>query len=230
MNKRTFITSILLLNFIIIGMAQNFNSEADKLSYALGVIVGKNLQAQQIENLNLDEMTQALKDVMAHGDVKMSPSEAEGIMQAYAMKKQAEQAEKAESMGGENKAAGEAFLAENAKKEGVIVLDNGLQYEVLVAGPADGRKPKATETVEVHYHGTTIDGVVFDSSVDRGERIEFPLNRVIKGWTEILQHMTIGSKWRVYIPQDLAYGAAGAGRDIGPFSTLIFEIELFDIK
>ena len=121
MNRRNFITSILLLNFIITGMAQNFNNEADKLSYALGVIVGKNLQAQQIEDLNVDLLAVALKDVMAHGDIKMSPSEAEGIMQAYAMKKQAEQAEKAEAIGGPNKIAGEAFLAENAKKEGVVV-------------------------------------------------------------------------------------------------------------
>ena len=136
---------------------------------------------------------------------------------------QAKQAEKSKEMS----AAGEAFLADNAKRDEVTVTASGMQYEVLVAG--EGDKPVATSTVRTHYHGTLIDGTVFDSSVDRGEPAEFPVNGVIAGWTEALQMMAVGSKWRLYLPYQLAYGEQGAGGAIGPYATLIFDVELIDI-
>lgn len=136
---------------------------------------------------------------------------------------QAKHAEQAKLAGAE----GEAFLAENAKKEGIVVTDSGLQYEILQAG--DGEKPTAESVVSTHYHGTLIDGTVFDSSVERGQPAEFPVNRVIAGWTEALQMMPKGSKWRLYVPQDLAYGAQGSGAKIAPYSTLIFDVDLIDI-
>ena len=136
---------------------------------------------------------------------------------------QAKQAEKSKEMS----AAGEAFLADNAKRDEVTGTASGMQYEVLVAG--EGDKPVATSTVRTHYHGTLIDGTVFDSSVDRGEPAEFPVNGVIAGWTEALQMMAVGSKWRLYLPYQLAYGEQGAGGAIGPYATLIFDVELIDI-
>ena len=222
MIKKGILAGIIIFNFLNTSMAQ-LNTEMDSVSYALGLIIGKNLQAQKVEELNFEAFNDAIKSVMDKSATLMSPSEAEGIMNNFFGKKAA-------TAGAGNKAEGEAFLAENAKKDGVTVLDNGLQYEVIKEGQVDGIKPGATDKVLVHYHGTLIDGKVFDSSVDRGEPIEFGLNQVIKGWTEILQHMPTGSKWRVYIPSDLAYGPRGAGADIGPHSALIFEIELLEVK
>ncbi len=163
----------------------------------------------------------AMKAAMKNEATLLNTTDCEQYVQSGASKQQMKQYES-------NKIAGEEFLANNKKKEGVISLDNGLQYEVLKQG--DGAKPKATDEVIVHYHGTLTDGTIFDSSVDRGETISFPLNRVIKGWTEILQLMPIGSKWRVYIPYQMAYGDRPAGPHIKPYSALIFEIELFGIK
>ena len=140
----------------------------------------------------------------------------------------AKQQEMAKKLGEKNKAEGEAFLAENKKKEGVITLPSGLQYKVIKAGT--GKKPKATDTVTVHYQGTLIDGKEFDSSYRRGQPVTFPVNGVIPGWTEALQLMEEGAKWQIFIPSSLAYGDRGAGRDIGPHATLIFEIELVSIQ
>ena len=213
-----------------ISQAQELNNNMDTVSYSLGVVVAKNMKAQGFEEMSLEQFIAGIRDVMAGEQLVFPASEAEGYMRAYSSTKQKEMEEKAASAGAENLIAGQKFLEENGKRDGVISLDNGLQYEVLTAGAEDGAKPTADQTVTVHYHGTLISGEVFDSSVDRGETIEFPLNRVIRGWTEILQHMTVGSKWRVYIPSDLAYGERSAGPKIGPNSTLIFDIELFEIK
>ncbi len=202
-------------------MSQEMKNEVDSVSYSVGMLVAKNLQSQGLTEINPELFQKAVSDIYSNGETLMTPEEAEAYFSQFMEKQQS-------MTGGDNRIAGEKFLAENAKKEGVVVLDNGLQYEILVAG--DGPKPTVTDKVYTHYHGMLIDGTVFDSSVDRGEPIEFPLNRVIRGWTEILQLMPVGSKWRVYIPYDLAYGEQGAGADIGPFSALIFEIELIEIR
>ncbi len=203
------------------GQAQALQNQTDSLSYSAGLIVSKNLKAQGLEELNYDAFLNAIKATYQGQESMMKPSEAEMYLQQY-------QAKQAKMIGEKNRLEGEQFLAENAKREGVISLDNGLQYEVIKMG--EGPKPAITDKVYTHYHGMLIDGTVFDSSVERGEPIEFPLNRVIRGWTEILQLMPVGSKWRVYIPYDLAYGERGAGAAIGPYSTLIFDIELLEIR
>ncbi len=201
--------------------AQQINTLNDSLSYSLGVLIGKNLVQGGYENINMDIFVNAMKSSMKNESTLISPAECEQYVQKGAAKQKMKQSEP-------TRLAGEEFLANNKKRSGVISLDNGLQYEVIKMG--DGAKPKATDEVIVHYHGTRIDGLVFDSSVDRGETISFPLNRVITGWTEILQLMPIGSKWKVYIPYQMAYGDRAAGANIPPYSALIFEIELFGIK
>ena len=220
MNK---VLVICLLTFV--GSAalngQALKSEMDSVSYSAGVIVAKNLKQQGLNDMNPDLFLEAVMAVINDKGTIITASAAEAYFRNYQKKKK--------DMEGEiNRIAGEEFLAANAKREGVVVLDNGLQYEVMQEG--NGPKPQVTDEVLTHYHGTLIDGRVFDSSVDRGEPISFPLNRVISGWTEILQLMPVGSKWKVYIPSNMAYGERGAGPLIGPNSTLIFEIELIEIK
>ncbi|MDO6720349.1 FKBP-type peptidyl-prolyl cis-trans isomerase [Psychrosphaera sp. 1_MG-2023] len=201
------------------------DSDADKQSYALGASMGtylkKNLDSNAEIGISLKQelIIAGIQDALV-AKSQLSDEEIQTVMQAL-------QQQVSELKTKEAREAGLMFLAENAKREGVVVTDSGLQYEVLVA--AEGAKPAATDTVEVHYHGTLLDGTVFDSSVDRGEKISFPLNRVIPGWTEGLQYMSIGSKYKFFIPSELAYGSRNAGQ-IPPNSTLIFEVELFDIK
>lgn len=194
-------------------------TELDSTFYALGVIMQKNL-TDQFGKLNIDELAAGMKAAQA-GNATVTTTEANTKIQAYLQKKQ-------ESAGAEARKAGEDFLAENAKRPEVKVTDSGLQYEVLQEG--SGASPTATETVEVHYHGTLIDGTVFDSSVERGETIEFPLNRVIAGWTEGVQLMKEGAKYRFFIPYDLAYGPRGSAPKIPPYAALIFDVELFKVK
>lgn len=196
-------------------------NEADSIAFALGFSIGENMK-KQFANLNPRITANGLMDAFNGKEMPLYENlqEADLAIRTY-MRKESELAAQ------KNLKAGEEFLAKNAKRSKVLVTESGLQYEVLVEG--DGEKPTAASTVEVHYHGTTIDGVVFDSSVDRGETIQFPLNGVIAGWTEGLQLMTVGSKYKFYIPSDLAYGPRGAGGAIGPNSALIFEVELFDI-
>ena len=192
----------------------------DKVSYALGMSIGRQLQQMNAAEVNVDDLAQAIKDVFA-SKTSLTDSEAQQAVQDFFQRKAEEQA-------GAAKAEGEAFLAENAKKEGVVSLPSGLQYQVLREG--DGRKPAATDQVECHYEGTLINGQVFDSSYQRGQTATFGLNQVIAGWTEGLQLMQEGAKYRFFIPYHLAYGERGAGQSIPPFATLIFDVELVKVK
>ena len=193
----------------------------DKISYALGLSMGQNLMGSGVEKLNYQDLAQGIEDVLTHAQPKISYQEAQQVLNTFFQELEAKVA-------GAAKAEGEKFLAENAKREGVKVTASGLQYEVLE--PSLGQKPKATDTVRVHYEGTLIDGTVFDSSYKRGESISFPLNGVIKGWTEGLQLMSIGSKYKFFIPYQLAYGERGAGASIPPYSALSFTVELLGIE
>lgn len=193
----------------------------DKISYALGLSMGQNLMGSGVEKLNYQDLAAGIEDVLTHQQPKISYQEAQQVLNSFFQ-------ELEEKISGAAKAEGEKFLAENAKREGVKVTASGLQYEVLE--PSLGQKPKATDTVRVHYEGMLIDGTVFDSSYKRGESISFPLNGVIKGWTEGLQLMSIGSKYKFFIPYQLAYGERGAGQSIPPYSALIFTVELLGIE
>ena len=200
----------------------------DKLSYALGLGIGQQLaQMGAGADLNVDDFAQSIKDVLAGNELKVSHREAQQLVQDYFAKKEekmnAERAEKGKTA----KAEGEKYLAENAKKDGVITLPSGLQYQVLREG--NGKKPSAKDSVKCHYEGFLIDGTVFDSSVQRGEPAVFGLQQVIAGWTEGLQLMQEGAKYRFFIPYRLAYGEGGAGQMIPPFATLIFDVELIEV-
>ena len=193
----------------------------DKISYALGLSMGQNLMGSGVESLNYQDLAQGIEDVLTKQQPKISYQEAQQVLNTFFQ-------ELENKIAGAAKADGEKFLAENAKREGVKVTASGLQYEILE--PSLGQKPKATDTVRVHYEGTLIDGTVFDSSYKRGESITFPLDGVIKGWTEGLQLMSIGSKYKFFIPYQLAYGERGAGQSIPPYAALIFTVELLGIE
>ena len=200
----------------------------DQLSYALGLGIGHQLLQMNAEGLNIDDFAQAIKDVMTGGELKMKEAEAQQMVQQFFAEQEAlQQAANAEK-GKAAKAEGEQFLAENAKKEGVKTTASGLQYQVLRDG--NGKQPKATDQVECHYEGTLIDGIKFDSSYDRGQTATFPLNQVIAGWTEGLQLMHEGAKYRFFIPYQLGYGERGAGASIPPYAALIFDVELVAVK
>ncbi|MDQ2178124.1 FKBP-type peptidyl-prolyl cis-trans isomerase [Marinifilum sp. D714] len=197
-----------------------YTEEQDKVSYCLGLSIASNLITSGVKTISTEPFMEAL-DAAFNGKMpELSPDEANKILQEFFTKVQEEQA-------GAAIEAGKKFLSENAKKEGVTTLESGLQYEVITEGKGD--LPKGTDNVKCHYHGTLIDGTVFDSSVNRGEPATFPVNGVIAGWVEALQLMPVGSKWKLYVPSDLAYGAQGAGNLIGPHTTLIFEVELLEI-
>ena len=200
----------------------------EKLSYALGLGIGQQLAQMGASDLNVDEFAQAIKDVLAGNELKVSHREAQGIVEQYFRKKQAAMDAERAAKGKIAKESGEKYLAENAKKEGVVTLPSGLQYTVIKEG--NGRKPKATDQVVCHYEGFLLDGTVFDSSVQRGEPATFGLQQVIAGWTEGLQLMQEGAKYRFFIPYRLAYGEGGAGNMIPPFATLIFDVELLEVK
>jgi FKBP-type peptidyl-prolyl cis-trans isomerase FklB len=192
----------------------------EKVSYALGLSLGNNLLGSGITSLDYLKIAKGIEDVMESKSTDMSMQEAQATITAFFEGIQAKMSEKSIE-------AGKAFLEQNAKRSEVITLESGLQYEILVSG--NGAVPKATDTVEVHYHGSLIDGNVFDSSVQRGEPATFGVTQVIPGWVEALQLMPVGSKWRLVIPSELAYGSQGAGQAIAPFSTLVFEVELLSI-
>ena len=199
----------------------------DKVSYALGLGIGQQLSQMGASELNIDDFAQAIKDVIAGAELKVQHREAQQIVQDYfAQQEQKINAQRAEQ-GKAQKEAGEKYLAENAKKEGVITTKSGLQYKVLTEG--NGKQPTAKDTVKCHYEGFLIDGTVFDSSVQRGEPAVFGLQQVIAGWTEGLQLMQEGAKYRFFIPYRLAYGEGGAGQSIPPFAALIFDVELLEV-
>ena len=199
----------------------------DKLSYALGLGIGQQLSQMGATNISAEDFAQAIKDVLEGNELKVSHREAQTIVQDYFQKQEQKlQAERAEA-GKAHKEAGEKYLAENAKKDGVITLPSGLQYQVLKEG--NGKKPTAKDTVMCHYEGFLIDGTVFDSSVQRGEPATFPLQQVIAGWTEGLQLMQEGAKYRFFIPYRLGYGEGGAGNSSPPFAALIFDVELIQV-
>jgi FKBP-type peptidyl-prolyl cis-trans isomerase FklB len=202
-------------------------TKKEKISYSIGVNIGRNMKTQGID-LDQGHLTQGIKDGLNSSQTSMSDKDMELTMNAFQQEMMGKMQAKQKIDGEKNAKAGEAFLAENKKKEGVITLSSGLQYKILKSG--DGPKPTKEQTVKCHYRGTLIDGNEFDSSYKRGEPTEFPVGQVIKGWTEALQLMSVGSKWQLFIPSDLAYGPNGAGQIIGPNATLIFEIELLSIK
>ena len=193
----------------------------DKISYAIGLSMGQNLLGSGVTSLEYADLAAGIKDVLEKNQPQITYQEAQQVLGKFFSELEAK-------IAGEAKAAGEAFLAENAKREGVKVTESGLQYEVLEA--TIGQKPKATDKVRVHYEGTLIDGTVFDSRYKRGESITLGLNQVIKGWTEGLQLMSIGSKYKLYLPYNLAYGERGAGANIPPYAALIFTVELLGIE
>ena len=200
----------------------------DKLSYALGLGIGQQLlQMGAAADLNIDDFAQAIKDVISGSELKVQHRDAQQIVQEYFQKQEQKMNAQRAEAGKAHKEAGEKYLAENAKKDGVITLPSGLQYQVLKEG--NGKKPTAKDTVKCHYEGFLIDGTVFDSSVQRGEPATFPLQQVIAGWTEGLQLMQEGAKYRFFIPYRLAYGEGGAGGMIPPFATLIFDVELIQV-
>ncbi len=191
----------------------------DQVAYALGTSIGMQLRQMGAEELDINEFATGVRDALAD-KTAMEPAEIQAVINEYFYRKAEEQSRKAKS-------AGEDFLAANAKKEGVVTLPSGLQYQVLREG--NGKRPKATDQVRCHYEGTLINGTVFDSSYKRGEPAVFGLNQVIKGWTEGVQLMQEGAKYRFFIPYDLAYGERGAGQQIPPFAALIFDVELIEV-
>ncbi|MEI6896122.1 MAG: FKBP-type peptidyl-prolyl cis-trans isomerase [Psychromonas sp.] len=201
-----------------------FNTQELQASYGIGLQMGDQLKSQPFEGLDVSAVAAGIADAFEGAEHKVSRQDLEAAFQTISASMQKASDEQAKLLG----AAGAEFLAENAKKESVKVTDSGLQFEVLTEG--EGDTPTAESTVSVHYHGTLIDGTVFDSSVDRGQPAEFPVGGVIAGWTEALQLMPVGSKYKLTIPADLAYGERGAGASIGPHSTLVFEVELLEIK
>ena len=200
----------------------------DKLSYALGIGIGSQLAGMGAKELNIDDFAQAIKDVISGSELKVDNAEAQTLVQNFFQEQEAKQQAAAAEAGKVAKAAGEAFLAENGKKDGVVTLPSGLQYQVLKEG--NGKKPSATDQVVCHYEGTLIDGTVFDSSYKRNQPATFGLNQVIAGWTEGVQLMQEGAKYRFFIPYDLAYGERGAGAQIPPFAALVFDVELIEVK
>nr|WP_311453183.1 FKBP-type peptidyl-prolyl cis-trans isomerase [uncultured Prevotella sp.] len=199
----------------------------DKLSYALGIGIGSQLAGMGAKGLNIDDFAQAVKDVISGTPLKVDNAEAQSLVQAFFQEQEEKQRAAAAEAGKVAKAAGESFLAENAKKEGVVVLPSGLQYQVLKEG--NGKKPSSTDQVKCHYEGTLIDGTIFDSSYQRNEPATFGLNQVIAGWTEGVQLMSEGAKYRFFIPYNLAYGERGAGAQIPPFAALVFDVELLKV-
>jgi FKBP-type peptidyl-prolyl cis-trans isomerase len=202
-------------------------TQKEKVSYAIGMNIGTGMHRQSVQ-VDPNILLRGLKDALAGGKTLMTDEEAKAVMTQLQNKMRKAQQEKMEQAGAANKKEGEAFLEANKSKEGVKVLPSGLQYKILKEGT--GPKPAATDTVVCNYRGTLVDGKEFDNSEKHGGPATFPVNGVIKGWTEALQLMSVGSKWQLFLPADLAYGDRGAGADIGPGATLIFEVELMSIQ
>ncbi|MDX2195255.1 MAG: FKBP-type peptidyl-prolyl cis-trans isomerase [Cytophagales bacterium] len=239
--KKIIITLSLALIYTLVGYSQTkpqskpkpmtefvLKTQADKLSYAIGINIAQGMKQQGLsDSLNIKALARALEDVFKGGKMALSTEDAQGIIQNFMMAQQQKMQAEQQKSGGKNLEEGKKFLAENKTKPGVVTLPSGLQYMVLKEGT--GPIPVDTNTVTTHYHGTLINGEVFDSSVQRGQPASFPVNGVIKGWIEALKLMKVGSKWKLFVPSDLAYGPQSAGPKIGPNSTLIFEVELISI-
>ena len=202
-------------------------SDVDKASYSIGLNMGKQM-AQLKDNINFTMVNQGISDAFTGAELKLTDDEVRAALSEFQQRIQQAQIDKTTKASELNKTAGDAFLASNKAAQGVVVTESGLQYKVITDGT--GETPKSTDTVVTHYRGTLIDGTEFDSSYKRGQPATFPVTGVIKGWTEALQKMKVGSKWELVIPSDLAYGERGAGQNIGPHSVLKFEIELLEIK
>ncbi len=201
-------------------------TQEQKVSYGMALGLGQRLASEDLP-IDVDAFAAGIRDAITGAEPRMTQEEITAELTAFQEKAIAKQQAEQEAAGAANQSAGEAYLAENATREGVVVTDSGLQYEIVEAG--DGPVPSADDRVEVHYRGTLIDGTEFDSSYGRGETVTFGVGQVIPGWTEALQMMPMGSKWKLFIPSDLAYGAGGAGQMIGPNSTLVFDVELVSI-
>jgi FKBP-type peptidyl-prolyl cis-trans isomerase FklB len=224
--KLIFIAATLLVSASCNGQKKgdgkvNMKTQVDSVSYGIGVAIGENLKRDNLDSVNVDMMAKGISDILKGRTPAMDQEQANQIISTYLEGMRAQKAELSQ-------ASARKFLEENKKKQGVTETPSGLQYEVITMG--SGSKPAATDTVVTHYHGTLTNGEVFDSSVQRGEPVSFPVNQVISGWTEALQMMPVGSKWKLVIPSNLAYGEQGAGGVIGPNETLIFEVELLGIK
>jgi FKBP-type peptidyl-prolyl cis-trans isomerase FklB len=202
-------------------MDTKYTTEKEVVSYSLGINVATSLKNQGFDEIDPAIFAQAIEDVLTNSTLKIEAQEGEQVLNLYYQQMQERKHQK-------NIEAGAAFLKDNATKEGVVTLPSGLQYKIVKEG--NGPKPKATDKVTTHYHGTLLNGTVFDSSVQRGQPATFPVNGVIAGWIEALQLMPVGSKWVLYVPSDLAYGARGASELIGPHTTLVFEVELLSIQ
>ena len=209
--------------------SHELKTEKDKISYAIGLDIGRSFKHQSLDtkDVDLDKMRAGIVDVLSDAKLQLADSQVTQIMTAFQQQIMARQDSVNRKKGEENKKVGDDFLAKNGKESGVITLPSGLQYKILTEGK--GPKPDSTSTVSVHYTGTLLDGTEFDSSIKRGQPATFPVNGVIKGWTQALQLMPTGSKWKLFIPSELAYGPRGAGQKIGPNSALIFEVELLTV-
>lgn len=225
-----FIFTVLSL-LLLVGFASadqhELKTDKEKLSYSMGVATGMQMKRQSID-VDIDSFSKGLRDSVSGGKLQMTEQQVQEALTKFQQDMSAKQAEKTKQLAETNKKEGEAFLAENKKKEGVKTLPSGLQYKVITDGT--GNMPKESDTISAHYRGTLIDGTEFDSSIKRGQPVTFAVKGVIKGWTEALQLMKEGSKWQLFIPADLAYGERGAGAQIGPNATLIFEVELISIQ
>jgi FKBP-type peptidyl-prolyl cis-trans isomerase FklB len=212
---------------VLAAETQQLKTQKDKVSYVVGLDMGNSLKRNMID-VDLEILVTGIKDALSGAKPLMTEQEMKETITALQKDLQAKQQEQTKALAEKNKKEGEAFLAENKKKQGVITMPSGLQYKILTDGK--GKSPKATDTVTVNYKGTLIDGTEFDSSYKRGQPATFAVNGVIPGWTEALQLMKEGSKWQMFIPSNLAYGERGAGGAIGPNAVLIFEVELISIK
>ncbi|MBI5676491.1 MAG: FKBP-type peptidyl-prolyl cis-trans isomerase [Nitrospirae bacterium] len=221
------ISIIFLVGTVYAAETVVLKNKKDKESYVIGLDIGKNFKSQSID-IDPDILVKGIKDILSGKKPLMTDEEAQEVMTNFRKEMMAKQAERVKEAGEKNKKEGEAFLAENKKKEGVVTLPSRLQYKIITEG--SGAKPKPTDTVTVNYRGTLIDGTEFDSSYKRGQPASFKVTGVIPGWTEALQLMKAGSKWQLFIPSSLAYGERGAGRDIAPNATLIFDVELISIQ
>lgn len=220
------ICSLILIGGCSAEADDKLETTKDKASYTIGVQLGSQM-AQTKDDIDIDKVMLGLKESFAGKEPRLKKEDMMAAMKEFQQEIQQKQQAKMAEAAGKNAKEGEAFLAENKKKEGVVTLPSGLQYKVITAGK--GKSPKASDTVVTHYRGSLIDGKVFDSSYDRGEPVTFPVNGVIPGWTEALQKMKVGDKWQLFIPANLAYGEHGSG-PIGPNSVLIFDIELLEVK